>query len=94
MGPRGYAREAILSVSSVELVAAIVVISRGLDASIVDRNGPCKSLWLGYFVDREVVYVMYGPRGGHDYGYHCTPPILVLGDRARYPTVRIRIFFH
>ena len=54
MGPRGYAREAILSVSSVELVAAIVVISRGLDASIVDRNGPCKSLWLGYFVDREV----------------------------------------
>ena len=20
----------------------------------VDRNGPCKSRWLGYFVDREV----------------------------------------
>ena len=23
-------------------------------ASRVDRNGPCKSRWLGYFVDREV----------------------------------------
>ena len=22
--------------------------------STMDRNGPCKSLWLGYFVDREV----------------------------------------
>ena len=27
---------------------------RHLAGKYMDRNGPCKSRWLGYFVDREV----------------------------------------
>ena len=35
-------------------VAGEAVPSHGLRMSNGPRNGPCKSHWLGYFVDREV----------------------------------------